>query len=77
MYFPIGWPKVVQVPDSGQSSLKQIKCNRDRILVAILTDDVLAIWFCKVCLSINGILVSIKLFSILAALCTYSFSPKN
>ncbi|XP_076267797.1 guanine nucleotide exchange factor subunit Rich isoform X2 [Rhynchophorus ferrugineus] len=52
MYFPIGWPKVVQVPDSGQSSLKQIKCNRDRILVAILTDDVLAIWFCKPCVPI-------------------------
>ncbi|CAG9764875.1 unnamed protein product [Ceutorhynchus assimilis] len=53
MYFPIGWPKVVQVSDSGQGgSLKQIKCNRDRILVAILTDDSLAIWFCKPCVPI-------------------------
>ncbi|XP_066249588.1 guanine nucleotide exchange factor subunit Rich isoform X2 [Euwallacea similis] len=52
MYFPTGWPKVVQVPDLGQGSLKQIKCNRDRILVAILTDDSLAIWFCKPCVPI-------------------------
>ncbi|XP_030754447.1 guanine nucleotide exchange factor subunit Rich isoform X2 [Sitophilus oryzae] len=52
MYFPIGWPKVVQVPDLGQCSLKQVKCNRDRILVAILTDDILAIWFCKPCVPI-------------------------
>ncbi|XP_019759391.2 guanine nucleotide exchange factor subunit Rich isoform X1 [Dendroctonus ponderosae] len=52
MYFPIGWPKVVQVPNSGQGSLRQIKCNRDRILVAILTDHSLSIWFCKPCVPI-------------------------
>lgn len=48
MYFPIGWPKVIKIPESGQGVLKQIKCNRDRILVAILTEDSLAVWFCKV-----------------------------
>lgn len=48
MYFPIGWPKVIKIPDLGQSKLKQIVCNRDKILFAILTDDSLSIWFCKV-----------------------------
>jgi hypothetical protein len=48
MYFPIGWPKVIKISELGQRSIKQITCNRDRILFAILTDDSLAIWFCKV-----------------------------
>ncbi|KAL1501674.1 hypothetical protein ABEB36_006962 [Hypothenemus hampei] len=51
MYFPIGWPKVLRVPHSGRG-LRQIKCNRDRILVAILTDNSLEIWFCKPCVPI-------------------------
>lgn len=48
MYFPIGWPKVIKTPELGHSSIKHITCNRDRILFAILTDDSLAVWFCKV-----------------------------
>lgn len=48
MYFPIGWPKVLNTPELGQNSIKQITSNRDRILFAILTDDSLSIWFCKV-----------------------------
>lgn len=48
MYFPIGWPKVIKIPELGQTKLKQIVCNRDKILFAILTDDSLSIWFCKV-----------------------------
>ncbi|XP_060529369.1 guanine nucleotide exchange factor subunit Rich-like isoform X1 [Cylas formicarius] len=52
MYFPIGWPKVIHTPELGQWTLRQVTCNRDRILVAILTDDALAIWFCKPCVPI-------------------------
>ncbi|CAH1163628.1 unnamed protein product [Phaedon cochleariae] len=52
MYFPIGWPKVIKIPELGQSTIKYITCNRDRILFAILADDTLAIWFCKPCLPI-------------------------
>lgn len=48
MYFPIGWPKVLKTAELGQGIIKQIKCNRDRILFSILTYDSLAIWFCKV-----------------------------
>lgn len=48
MYFPIGWPKVIKISEEGQGIVREIKCNRDRILFAILTDDSLAIWFCKV-----------------------------
>lgn len=52
MYFPIGWPKVLKLPDLGDTRLKQVTSNRDRILFAILTDDALAIWFCKPCVPI-------------------------
>ena len=48
MYFPTGWPKVIRIPKLGQTCIKQISCNRDRILFAVLTDDALTIWFCKV-----------------------------
>ena len=48
MYFPVGWPKVLNVPQLGRCSIRQIVCNRDKILFAILTDDCLYIWFCKV-----------------------------
>lgn len=53
MYFPVGWPKVVKIPDLGKSKLKQIVCNRDKILFAILSDDSLSIWFCKVSYSVQ------------------------
>ncbi|XP_017769219.1 PREDICTED: guanine nucleotide exchange factor subunit Rich [Nicrophorus vespilloides] len=52
MYFPIGWPKVLQIPDLGGTHIKQVTSNRDRILFAILTDDTLSIWFCKPCVPI-------------------------
>ncbi|CAH0551725.1 unnamed protein product [Brassicogethes aeneus] len=52
MYFPVGWPKVIKLPELGQCTIKQITCNRDRILFSILTDDTLAIWFCKPCVPI-------------------------
>ncbi|KAL3288875.1 hypothetical protein HHI36_003321 [Cryptolaemus montrouzieri] len=47
MYFPIGWPKVMKIPELGQYNLKQLTCNRDRVLFSILTGDSLGIWFCK------------------------------
>lgn len=48
MYFPIGWPKVLKL-DNNFSSLREICCNKDRILFAVLTDNALSIWFCKPC----------------------------
>ncbi|XP_031329698.1 guanine nucleotide exchange factor subunit Rich isoform X2 [Photinus pyralis] len=53
MYFPVGWPKVLDVPELGQTKIKHITSNRDKILFAILTDDALALWFCKPCVQID------------------------
>ncbi|GLH13764.1 Guanine nucleotide exchange factor subunit Rich [Gryllus bimaculatus] len=52
MYFPIGWPKELNVPELGQSRIRKVVCNRDKILFAILTDNTLYIWFCKPCVPI-------------------------
>ncbi|XP_072379724.1 guanine nucleotide exchange factor subunit Rich [Diabrotica undecimpunctata] len=52
MYFPIGWPKVIKTPELGDSTIKHITSNRDRILFAIITDDCLGIWFCRPCVPI-------------------------
>lgn len=48
MYFAIGWPKILNIPELGDSVIKQVICNRDKTLFAILTDDALSIWYCKV-----------------------------
>lgn len=53
MYFPNGWPKVLNFPELKGCHIKQVTCNRDRVLFAILTDKSVAIWFCKVSLFRN------------------------
>ncbi|XP_047001163.1 guanine nucleotide exchange factor subunit Rich [Schistocerca americana] len=52
MYFPIGWPRILNVPRCGPCRIRQVVCNRDKILFAILTDDSLSVWFCKPCVPI-------------------------
>ncbi|XP_043236025.1 guanine nucleotide exchange factor subunit Rich-like [Amphibalanus amphitrite] len=48
MYFPIGWPKVLDPRiDNGEEQYRRILCNRDRILFAILSDSQITIWFSK------------------------------
>lgn len=49
MYFPIGWPKILDTLSLGDQIIRKICCDRVKILFAILTDDTLAIWFTKVC----------------------------
>lgn len=50
MYFPIGWPKVLNIQNRKNCSIRQLICNRDKILFAVLTDDTLLIYYCKVSL---------------------------
>ncbi|RZF41581.1 hypothetical protein LSTR_LSTR000295 [Laodelphax striatellus] len=52
MYFPVGWSKKLNVPNLNACSIRQILCNRDKILFAILSDDTLSIYFGKPCLPI-------------------------
>lgn len=59
MYFPIGWPKSLDLPDFGSFKIRKICCDRVKILFAILTDDTLAIWYTKV-----NIIILIFLFKL-------------
>lgn len=50
MYFPVGWPKILDIAETGDScQLLKICCDRVKILFAILTEDSLRIWYTKVC----------------------------
>lgn len=44
MYYPIGWPKVVDSPDS---TIVRVVTDKVKILFAVLFEKSLCIWFCK------------------------------
>ncbi len=52
MYYPVGWPRVLRLPPYDDSvretEIKEVVCNRDKILAAILTSEALQIWYIKV-----------------------------
>lgn len=48
MYYPIGWPKIVDVVGLNDATIRQICCDRVKILFATLTDDSLAIYYTNV-----------------------------
>lgn len=52
MYFAIGWPKQLDTSSFGDQAIRQICCDRVKILFAVLTDDTLAIWYSKPCVPI-------------------------
>uniref|UniRef100_A0A1B0DM67 CNH domain-containing protein n=2 Tax=Phlebotomus papatasi TaxID=29031 RepID=A0A1B0DM67_PHLPP len=53
MYFPVGWPKILDIAETGDScQLLKICCDRVKILFAILTEDSLRIWYTKPCVPI-------------------------
>ncbi|CAK9803891.1 Guanine nucleotide exchange factor subunit Rich [Anthophora plagiata] len=50
MFFPIGWPRVLNTVEPEK--ITAVVCNRDKILFAVLTTDALTIWYCKPCVPI-------------------------
>ena len=52
MYYPVGWPRLLQLPQVGAEPPLRVAANRDRILVAILTSDSILIWYAKPCVPI-------------------------
>lgn len=49
MYYPIGWPKLL---DSQKSPLK-IATDKVKILFAVLYEKSICIWFCKPCVPLT------------------------
>ncbi|GFR17122.1 RAB6A-GEF complex partner protein 1 [Trichonephila clavata] len=52
MYFPIGWPKYLELRNSN-SLLISVFCNRDRSLFGVLTEDSISIWFIRPCVEVT------------------------
>ncbi|XP_059616429.1 guanine nucleotide exchange factor subunit Rich-like [Phlebotomus argentipes] len=53
MYFPVGWPKILDIAETANGcQLLKICCDRVKILFAILTEDSLRIWYTKPCVPI-------------------------
>ncbi|XP_014204575.1 guanine nucleotide exchange factor subunit Rich [Copidosoma floridanum] len=50
MFFPIGWPRVLNV--SEPDKICSVKCNRERGLFGVLYADAVSIWCCKPCVPI-------------------------
>lgn len=49
MYYPIGWPKLL---DSQKAPLK-LSADKIKILFAVLYEKAICIWFCKPCVPIT------------------------
>lgn len=47
MYFPVGWPKHLELQDCKAFPIS-VFCNRDRSLFGILTEDSVSVWFIRV-----------------------------
>jgi len=56
MYFPIGWPKCLRT-DENDAKLLYVASNLERVLFAILTEDSICLWYCKV----GGIVLTISM----------------
>ena len=52
MYYPVGWPRQLRLPQSSPTSPIRISANRDRILMASITLDSIIIWYAKPCVPI-------------------------
>lgn len=48
MYYPVNWPRVIRLPVLGSPVIHHVVCNRDKILVAVLSSDTLTILYNKV-----------------------------
>lgn len=60
MYYPIGWPKIIDVIGLNDATIRQICCDRVKILFAILTDDSLAIYYTNVSVLCHSLSVQMR-----------------
>ncbi|XP_071952667.1 guanine nucleotide exchange factor subunit RIC1-like [Antedon mediterranea] len=54
MYFPVGWPKYLDVPTGGDEKLVEVCSNRERQLFAVVTTQTVYIWHCNPCVLITS-----------------------
>ncbi|XP_033103586.1 RAB6A-GEF complex partner protein 1-like [Anneissia japonica] len=54
MYFPVGWPKYLNVPTERDEKLVEVNSNRERQLFAVVTTQTVYIWHCNPCVLITS-----------------------
>ena len=62
MYFAVGWPKYYGTNDIKTGQPCVLKFNRDRSILAVLTEDTLTLWYCHVSLCSIFVLYSLEQF---------------
>uniref|UniRef100_T1J6Q4 CNH domain-containing protein n=1 Tax=Strigamia maritima TaxID=126957 RepID=T1J6Q4_STRMM len=75
MYFPIGWPKYLTIPQDKQTKIKHIACHRDKIIFAVITEDSVAIWFSKPCVQILSYRRSFESIELFGVNCSAEWKP--
>lgn len=58
MYYLVNWPRVVRLPELGSPAIHYVKCNRDKILIAVLSPDTITILYNKV--RIDALVLALK-----------------
>ena len=53
MYFAVGWPKYYGTNDIQTGQPCGFRFNRDRSILAVLTEDALTLWYCHVSMYFN------------------------
>lgn len=73
MYYPIGWPRQVDLIGLGGQTIRKLCCDRVKILFAVLTDESLAVYYTNVCsISLhlqNEFMKYYVVLSVFAAMC--------
>lgn len=55
MYYPIGWPKIIDLVGLNEQIVREVCCDRVKILAAILTDDTIAIYYTRVSVNVINV----------------------
>ncbi|XP_071485057.1 guanine nucleotide exchange factor subunit RIC1-like [Diadema antillarum] len=77
MYFPIGWPKYLQLPDEDEDPVQCIVANRERTLFAVVTLQAIHLWQCKPCVLIVSYRRSDDSIVVLGTNCGAEWKPDS
>eukprot|EP00057_Strongylocentrotus_purpuratus_P026007 XP_011680481.1 PREDICTED: RAB6A-GEF complex partner protein 1 [Strongylocentrotus purpuratus] len=77
MYFPIGWPKYLQLPNEDEDPVQCIIANRERTLFAVVTLQAVHLWQCKPCVLIVSYRRSDDSVVVLGTNCEAEWKPDS
>jgi hypothetical protein len=54
MYFPNGCPETLRLVKGSESKIISVVCNRDKVLLAVLYEQAVEIWYYRVSMRVFG-----------------------